>query len=313
MKQENINYIAVGSFVLLMLLLLIYSLYRITGQTANKDIYYVQYSNVTGITSGSTVTYSGYPVGTVLEISPQREDGQTRYQLSLGIQSDWAIPDNSVARIVMPGILTEKQIDISEGDSKNMLQPGETLRSQSSVDLMALMNVMAGEFEDISDESLKPLIDNINNHITTLGTEFSNNIPQMTHDARNMINNLNHTSEQLRELLNEKNQKRLSSLFTNADEMSKSLNSLTGSLDKAGGQIDKLLSRSNRMLEENNQDIRHAILDLRRSLDVVSQSIDSIVHNVAITSRNMNELSRELRANPGLLLNGKPPQDNAKE
>lgn len=313
MKQENINYIAVGSFVLLMILLLLYSLFRITGQSANKDIYYVEYHNVTGVQPGTTVTYSGYPVGTVLEIEPVRKNGQTRYQLALGIESDWPIPANSTARIVMPGILTEKQINISEGDSAELLQPGDTLHSLATVDLMALMNVMAGEFQDISDESLKPMIDNISKHLDTIGNEFSTNIPRMTHDARELISNLNQSSQQLRDLLNEENQQRLSSLFSNADEMTQSLNSLTASLDQASNRLDDLLRNSNRMLHENNQDIRHAVLDLRRSLDVVSQSIDSIVHNVATTSRNMNELSRELRANPGLLLNGKPPEDNAKE
>lgn len=313
MKQEQINYIAVGSFVLLMLVALIYSLYRITGQSANKDLYYVHYNNVTGIKEGSTVTYAGYPVGTVLDIEPVRQDGQTRYQLELGIQADWPIPDDSTARIVMPGLLTEKQINISEGSSPNLHAPGATLRSLASVDLMALLNVMAGEFQDISDESLKPMIDNISRHLDKVGVEINKQVPQIAQDAGQLINNLTATSEQLRKLLNEQNQARLSNLFANAETMAHSLSQLTTSLDKASTQIEELLTNSNRMLKDNTQDIRQAVLDLRRSLDVVSQSIDGIVHDVSMTSRNMNELSRELRANPGLLLSGKPPADQAKE
>jgi phospholipid/cholesterol/gamma-HCH transport system substrate-binding protein len=282
MKQEQINYLTVGSFVLLMLAVLLFSLYRITGASLNRDAYYVVYQDVSGLKPGTSVTYSGYPIGTVLDIRPLRTEQGTRYRLTLGVQSGWLIPEDSQARIVMPGILTEKQIDISEGRSRQPLRPGDTLAGQEAPDLMALLNLLGGDLQDIADSSLKP-----------------------------MLANFNEVSLQLRRLLSTENQQQLADLFHNTDAMTQSLTRLTNSLDQATGQMQSLLDNSNRLLSQSDADIRRSVQDLRHTLETVAQSIDGIMHNFELSSRNMQELSRELRANPGLLLGGREPADQA--
>ena len=64
MKRDNVNYLLVGSFVLLMAGVLLYALYRITGHSAKGDLYVTHFSNVAGIKEGSLVTYEGFEVGT---------------------------------------------------------------------------------------------------------------------------------------------------------------------------------------------------------------------------------------------------------
>lgn len=79
MKKENINYLAVGSFVLTMLAVLLITLFKITGQDFKGDPYYVRYTNITGIDEGSVVTFGGYSVGNVEEVIPERSAGKTLY------------------------------------------------------------------------------------------------------------------------------------------------------------------------------------------------------------------------------------------
>ena len=46
------------------------------------------------------------------------------------------------------------------------------------------------------------------------------------------------------------------------------------------------------------------LADLRHVLGVVSRDIDSMTRNLEGTSRNMLEFSRQLRANPAVLITG---------
>ena len=77
--------------------------------------------------------------------------------------------------------------------------------------------------------------------------------------------------------------------------------------------MEKLLKTTNSLVTDNNKDLRQAVLDLRNSMDVVATNINSIVEHIDSTARNMSEFSRQLRNNPGVLLNSKPPKDAASQ
>jgi phospholipid/cholesterol/gamma-HCH transport system substrate-binding protein len=50
--------------------------------------------------------------------------------------------------------------------------------------------------------------------------------------------------------------------------------------------------------------MRHAVESIARHIDAINQNLEG-------ASRNMYEFSRQLRQNPGLLLGGTPPKDEA--
>ena len=52
--------------------------------------------------------------------------------------------------------------------------------------------------------------------------------------------------------------------------------------------------------------------DLRYLTDSVSRHIDAINRNLEGAARNLYEFSRQIRQNPGLLLGGTPPRDQAR-
>ena len=310
MKQDNINYLAVGGFVLGMLVLLIASLLYISGQGDATDIYHVSYTDIAGIHDGTTVTYGGYKIGKIESVEPLRAEGETRYHVTLAIRAGWQIPDDSTAQIVSPGILAEKTIEIHEGDSRRMLRPGDTIRGLPAVDMMAMMNRLSGEFEELADGDIRPLIQRLGRHLNGIGDALDRDIPRITESTRTLLDRLNASAEQLNGLLDKNNRQHLSSLFRNANEMSVSLKQLTQRLNETGDKVDHLLNQSHKLLDDNDADIRQAVLDMRRSLDILARNMNAIVHNLASSSRNMNEFTRELRRNPSTLINSKPPADN---
>ncbi|HSJ49145.1 MAG TPA: MCE family protein, partial [Gammaproteobacteria bacterium] len=70
-----------------------------------------------------------------------------------------------------------------------------------------------------------------------------------------------------------------------------------------------LLESSHGLVEDNREDLEQSIRSLRRTLEEVADYTSVILHDMEGTSRNMNEFSRQIRQNPGLLLGGKPPRE----
>jgi phospholipid/cholesterol/gamma-HCH transport system substrate-binding protein len=285
MKKDNINYIAVGMFVLAMLILLLAMLYRVTGQEAGAEKYFARFDKVTGIKEGTAVTYGGYRIGHVNAIEPVNESGRTRYQLELMVTGEWNIPDDSVAQIIMPGVIADKQVEITEGISKNYFAPGATLNSREMVDMMTLVN--------------------------SIGSELETSLPQLMNDASKLVKKLDDSADQLSAMLNETNRQHVGNMFRNADEASHNLARLTTGFDRINTQLDVILRDAGKLVSDNDTGIRQSVEDLRKTIESVSTNMDSIMYNLDASGRNMNEFSRQLRNNPGVILGNKPPLDEA--
>jgi phospholipid/cholesterol/gamma-HCH transport system substrate-binding protein len=122
MRRDNINYLAVGLFVIVSTSVLLASLYRITGQVGDSDGYYVYLQDVTDLNKGSGVTYQGYRIGNVEDIVPVQENGATRYRIELKVEAGWKIPEHSVARMITTGLLSKAAINILEGKGPGVLE-----------------------------------------------------------------------------------------------------------------------------------------------------------------------------------------------
>lgn len=304
MKRDTINYLAVGAFVLAMLLLLMASLYRITGRTASTEPYYVLYRDISGIHNGSKVSFGGFQVGQVDEIKPLRENNGIRFQVTLAVQKGWEIPADSVARIVMPGILAEKQIDILPGASAEVIAAGGEVRGTSGGDILEVMTSLAQEIEDLSENNIKPLIKTFSGQLTTIGGTLTVSLPKLTDNLNELIVRLNDTAAQLSAMMSGENRMYFNNVVRNADTITNNLAQLTADFSQASSQVDGVLQGLNRIITENDEDVNQAAADLSASLRTVAQHVNTIVYNLESTARNMNEFSREIRENPGLILRG---------
>lgn len=301
MKHENLNYLVVGSFVLGMLALLLVVLYQITGRSGQTTAYFVSLPNVSGIKSGTTVTYGGFVIGEVDRILAERADQRTRYKLELAVRADWRIPDDSIARIVHPGVLAEPQLDILEGGSSNYLEPGTTIEGEPGGNLMAGLSSVADE--------LHPLIANLGKLVSDVDNVAGDALPPIAENATALLVDLRATAAQLRGIMEGRNRERIDAILGNADLTMNNLAQLSRELDGAGTKLKTVLDASGELLGDDQGDLRQSVAQLRTTLETVAQNIESIVYNLDTASRNINEFSRQIRDNPGALLSSKPPTD----
>ncbi|MGD8925476.1 MAG: MlaD family protein, partial [Thioalkalispiraceae bacterium] len=206
MKQDNINYFAVGLFVIAAGFVLIFALYQITGQGTAADDYFVELKNVAGIRSGSPVTYAGFEIGQLIDIEPVRNNGLTRYRLQLQVKAGWPIPVDSVAQIVTPSLLGEKQIEITEGKSTSFLKAGDSLHGEEAADMFELVEEVSREFRKLSDKGLKPLLN-------TLNSEFAGSLPKVVEQTSTLLTNLNKSATELQGILKTVDQNRIDSIM----------------------------------------------------------------------------------------------------
>jgi len=306
----------VGGLVIAMFAVLFMVLVKVTGKNVATESYYVVYGDIAGVKEGTAVTFGGYTIGQITDIQPVRKDGKTRFKLTLAIDQQWRLPVDSVARVASPGILSDKTIDVVEGSSQDMIPAGAEIRGQESADLFSAVDEVAFEIKDLSENSIRPMlqkfsnsVDTISNRVDNIGGQLDKGVPDLMANANRFMIELNKNVDRLSLLLNDSNQKHLSTAFTNMDTLTQNLAGVSRRLNETVDQFDKLIVSYKNVADSNDEQIQKAIRDLQKSLNTVAENIDSIVYNLDTTSRNVNEFSRQIRNNPGLLLGGKAPKD----
>lgn len=306
MKRDNINYLAVGVFVLSALLVLLVVLYKLTGRVGDSDPYHVLYSNITGLANGSRVTYEGYQVGFVAGVSPQQGETGTLYRVELRVKRGWRIPADSVARIYSAGLLAETVINIEEGKSRDRLAPDSEITGVQSGDVFAALGAIADDLGGLTREGIRPLLDNLNRTVTGLGGELETRVPRILGDLETMVGKLDQSADGLTRMLDAGNTQRVGNIITDVESTARNFRDLSASLQGTQAQLDALLGETQGVVGENREDLRQTVQALRQTLDSVAREVDGILYGLEGTSRNMHEFSRELRGNPGLLLKGGP-------
>jgi len=304
MKQDNINYFYVGSFVLTMLTVLIVSLIQITGRTEKTVDYYAYYHAITGIKNGTTITFGGYNIGYVSKVTPVNTiDKGTKFKVKLSIRHDWNIPSDSYASIVQPNLLSENQIEISEGKSTTPLKVGETIVSKDAISLSKV-------FGDLSAD-IKPLLNNLNSGLVIVSNDLTNKFPKITENLNNLLQSLHKNSEQLSILTNKARTDKMLNIINNTDDMSKNLLQISKRFVQTERKLSELIDTSHDLIIDNKQELKASIMGLTNTLTTLSENANTIIHNIDAASRNVNEFTRQIKNNPAIILSGKPPEDTA--
>lgn len=329
MRSNKINYLVVGSFVLLSIITLIVAVAWLTGRTGPTEGYHAIYRNVTGVKFGSQVMYEGYPIGQVIEVTPEDRNGRMEFRIDFDVQEGWRLPDDSIAQIGANSLLSAISLNISAGSSTTALKPGDRIISREAANLFDVVATVATEIAEMAETNLKPLLEQLTrgggvlaeileddgriivDRVRELVEDLSLRAPEITDDFEAFANdlerlgvNLNRSADELNEFLTPENRIKIEGVLDH--------------LDRAATTLDMLMIESNTMigtandlLEANHEDLSKATDDLRHTAASVSRYVDSINHSLDGAARNMYEFSRQIRQNPGLLLGGSPPADNA--
>lgn len=306
-KRDNINYFAVGLFVLLMLGMLLYALLRINGENQKSDIYYTYFRSISGIKTGSTVAYQGFELGHVDAIEPTQKEGRTFYRLALKLRQGWKIPSDSRAVISASGLLSGMLVEIREGSSSSLLGPGGEIAGTESVNLFESMAVLTEQLSQLTRDDAKPLLANLNRRIERIGGSLEQGVPESMNQLQTVLKKLNNTATLLETTLGGENRAHVTAVLKNADQSSLNILRLTADFERTRKQLDQFLADTHGVVTQNRPDIEASVSELRDSL----QRVNTILHHLEGASLNTNELTRQLRQNPALIIQSKPAVDQS--
>jgi phospholipid/cholesterol/gamma-HCH transport system substrate-binding protein len=312
-----------------MVVALIVALSVLAGRTGATDTYYTTYDNVTGIKYGTAVLYEGYQIGQVDTVDPTDAKGggggkALLFKVTMKVRKGWRIPEDSVARAAVSGLLSAMTIDIRGGKSEKLVPPGGEVKGVSSSNFFATLSELGSQFGDLSNDSIKPLMQSLNSLVQRLDHATQDSLPLILKDIQTLTGALakqtpeimasvKHSSQIIEnDILSPENRLHIDQALAGLDQTSQNMARFSADLGKTSKAINEATATVNRIMNDNAGNIDESLRDLRYTLDTASRYIDEIAQNAAVTSRNMAEFSRSIRDNPGLFLRGSPQPDDAK-
>ena len=325
MRNYSISYVTVGVFVTAMVAALVVAVALIAGRTGPRDPYRVMFDNVTDIKYGTVVRYEGFPIGQVDSIDPVYKDGKYKFAVNVSVRQGWKFPSDSKAGIRASSFLAAKTVDIGGGKAADTIPVGGDIPGTGAGDMFALMSGLAGRIGTLLDTGVAPLLDQLKSSIKQLTDTANGQIGGLGNDVHSLVANANghlddisgqvnaltaglqQSVEQLKKVLSDGNVKQIDNILSNLDTASKSADQTLAQLNLLSIEVKGVAQSVHAMVDRNSKNVDKSSADLEYILRTVSQNIDAITNNLQGTTRNMNEFSRLIRQNPGLLLGGGSP------
>jgi phospholipid/cholesterol/gamma-HCH transport system substrate-binding protein len=134
MRKANLE-LAVGVFVLLGLACLAYLAVNLGKMEIYGEGYniYANFDNASGLKTGAAVEVAGVEVGRVtnIKVTPQYQA-----RVSMKLRTGVKIHDDAIASIRTKGIIGDKFVKLSPGNSEKIIPPGGTIiDTESGIDL----------------------------------------------------------------------------------------------------------------------------------------------------------------------------------
>jgi phospholipid/cholesterol/gamma-HCH transport system substrate-binding protein len=141
MRKGNLE-LVVGVFVLLGLSCLAYLAIHLGKMEIMGSGYQVlvNFDNISGLRKGAAVEVAGVEVGRVesLQLSP---GDQANANVTLRLESGLKLHDDAIASIRTKGIIGDKFIKLSPGNSEKLIPPGGKIRdTEAAIDLEELIS-----------------------------------------------------------------------------------------------------------------------------------------------------------------------------
>ena len=301
--EREANYVAVGIFVLLMVVMGVLFVYWYSDSRDHRN--YQRYEiyfdgTVSGLSEGGPIRYLGVDVGRVqrIRIDPRSAN---RVQVVADIDATTPISDQTLAQLSLQGVTGLLYIDLEqERDSDRdrrilAMVPSEkypVIRSaHSDLDqfLSSLPNLTA-RLNDLVDRASRMLSDgNIQSVGRIVGNldQASSGFPRTAHNIDTLVDTLNEDTQDARRLINDLHASTQTASVDFLAAMQK-LRATSDNLMSASGTLDAVATRNR---DQINSFVSQGL-----------PQVEALLRDSRAAAQQISELSRGLRENPSRLI-----------
>lgn len=303
----------VGMYLVIAIFVLYWGFNFLKGNDvfANDKVFYAVYDNTEGLTPAKAMGINGYQIGMIDEIyfHPTKPG---KLIVKLKQLKDYPIPRNSIASIHSAGLLGEKSIQLLLGDSKELAESGDTLRSSTETSLTDEVSAQVAPIKAKAENLLASLDTAVGLLTGFLTPTTQRNFEASFASLRNTFDNLEKTSIMLNDLM-QNNKGNLDRIINNLDELS---NTLAGNTDNINNVLTNFSNITDSLQKANItgtvDKVNHAMGELDQIITKVNAgegSVGALVNDQALYNNledatySLNRLLLDLKYNPNKYLN----------
>lgn len=260
----------IGLFFIIAIALFIWGYNFLKGRNvfSNEKAIYGVYNDVSGLTKSNPVSIHGLQIGQVKDIYFE-ENMSGRLIVVFAINTDFPIPENSVAKIYSSNLMGSKAVQIIPGNSDVIAQDGDTLPTNIEGSLKDAVNKQVQPIK-LKAESLIESIDSIVVVFQTIFNENAReNLKNSFENIKNTLGNLEHTTSTIDTFVVVE-QVRLAEAISNLEK-------ITDNLDKNKDNITNILANFSAISDSlSKADIPTTVINANKSIEKLFSILDKI-------------------------------------
>ena len=273
------NEVKIGILALVAVLLAFWGFKFIQGSNlfSSSQVFYVEYSDVAGLTVGTPVQISGVSIGSVKSI--QLDQQKKQVVVTLEVKDNVNIPEGTRAYITTVSLLGEKAV-VLEYD-RPCFGDGDCAESESYLQGASkgiLASFLGTDPDADPAEGIKAQLgEAVDSLQWTLFSEESNNpIARASRDLAVTMENLKGTSDRLDRIL-AANSREIDATFDNMASLTRTLKDNEAAIANILQNADSLSENlSGLELERSIEEFNETIVSLRSTLDQADQAIGGV-------------------------------------
>ncbi|MGC6485817.1 MAG: MlaD family protein, partial [Candidatus Puniceispirillales bacterium] len=252
------------------------------------DPYFTQVNNVSGLKTGAAVIYEGYIIGSVSNITPEATADGMSFRIDLDIQKDWRIPKTSEASIAAMSLLSAVAIQIRAGEGP-ALEPGSMIVASMQSNFVDELSETADNIATIAEENLVPLLNTIDQLLSTHGAETLSGVNELTtglaREAPEVAANLNRAVNNLDQLIKAIEPERLDRAMGDVETI------LENSKQASANAADASAAVSNTLVPEATALVRTGNVTVEETRRMMITALERVLADMELISKEISSLT----------------------
>lgn len=255
--------------------------------------YYVEYSDVEGLSPSAPVTLNGLVVGKVTSIT-FKDDTSGKLMIEMQVKTDFPISKTSHATLYEPGLLGGKQIAIiPDLDNRVMAESGDFLLSGLKPGMLAVVGEKLSPLQTKVEATVvtaDSLLHNLNN---VFDRNTQENLRVAIAELSQTMQQFNQASRSLNGMISG-NKAKIDGAIGNLNETTENLASITDSIDAAN------LGQTVRKLENTLANVDNILNDVESGKGTIGKLLkdEGMYNNLNDASNELKELLADIKNNP---------------
>lgn len=270
------------------------------------NIFYAKYDNVEGLEPSSPVSINGLKVGHVDKIIPITDkSGRIHFVLKVLVDDAFEFSKKSQIEIFEPGLMSGKQVRVNLAYGGEMAKDGDTLAGSYRESMMNSISSQVGPVKDQLQQVLKRADSLILNANAITDAQNQAQIRALLASLNRTVSSFETTSQQTNRLL-ANNDPRIQQMLDNANLATVSARSAIDKYGRVAEQVDvQKLNNTIDKLSLTSDKLNNVISGIQNgegSLGKLAKD-EQLYQNLNETSANLNELVKDMKANPKRYVN----------